>query len=112
MIRSVRVSQVLVNNKHSDRISDVTFNAAGIKSSLISHSEESIRESILSIWEGCKYLLSINLGYCQGITDVGLSALGHGCSQLQTINLSDCQGITDVGLSALRAIGILPNLLR
>ena len=50
---------------------------------------------------GCKNLQTISLRDCQGITDIGLSALVHGCNRLKTINLSRCKGITDIGLSAL-----------
>jgi hypothetical protein len=50
----------------------------------------------------CGQLQEIDLYDCQGITDIGVSALGHGCGQLQEIDLSGCQGVTDIGVSALQ----------
>jgi hypothetical protein len=58
-------------------------------------------ESILLIWEERRYLLSIDLTICRGITNLGLSERGHGFSQLQTVNLCNCRGITVIGLPAL-----------
>jgi Leucine Rich repeat len=98
--RRIRVTQVLVNVRHRNEVSDLTFEAVGISSGTVDD-EEGGDEYILSIWEGCQYLLSVGLGGCKRITDVGLSALAHGCSQLQTIHLSGCDEITDVGISAL-----------
>ena len=101
MMRAIHVTQVLVDPYHNDRVSDLTFVPVGITCGRNSYDDEAKYDSILSIWEGRKYLLSINLSKCQGITDIGLSALGRGCGQLHTINLSGCGSITDVGLSAL-----------
>jgi hypothetical protein len=67
----------------------------------------------LSKWKKRKYLLLINLSGCQGITDIGLSALGAGCRMLQVIDLGGCQGITEIGLSALaRGCGKLEKRIR
>ena len=38
-----------------------------------------------------KYLKSINLSSCQGITDVDESALGDGCGELHTSYIYNCQ---------------------
>ena len=95
------MTQVLVDLNHKDRVSDVTFVAVGIACGGISYDDEVKSDSIWSIWEERKYLLSINLSGCQGITDMGISALGRGCGQLHTINLSGCDDITDMGVSAL-----------
>ena len=101
MLRGIHVTQVLVDLNHKDRVSDVTFVAVGINCGGMSCVDEAKSDSIWSKWEERKYLLSINLDRCRGITDIGVSALGDGCGQLHTIDLSYCQGITDIGLSAL-----------
>jgi hypothetical protein len=46
-------------------------------------------------------LQTINLRYCQGITDIGLSALANGCGQLQTIKRSRFRGIIDISIKRL-----------
>ena len=95
IMRRIRLTHIQVNSKHRDRICKVIFEAVGI----------------LSIWKERKYLESIDLHDCEGITDICVSALGHGCSQLKTINLSGCQGITDIGVSALgRGCGQLQSI--
>jgi Leucine Rich repeat len=95
----VRVTQVLVNPAQQNTISDRTLQPTGIGDvrSLSSDHVNSSNEP--SIWEGSKYLKTLRLDGCQGITDIGLSALGHGCRQLQSIKLSHCHGITDIGTS-------------
>ena len=51
------------------------------------------------IWNGSKYLKSIDLNHCVRITDIGVSALGHGCGQMESIDLNHCVRITDIGVS-------------
>ena len=103
MLRGIHVTQVLADHNHKDRVSDLTFVAVGITCERIKCDDEVKSDSIWSIWEHRKNLLSMNLSGCQGITDMGVSALGDGCSQLHTIDLSGCRGITDMGVSALGA---------
>ena len=88
MLRGILVTQVLVDLYHKDRVSDVTFVAVSITCGGISNDDEVKDDSIWSIWEERRYLLSIDLSCCQNITDVGVSALGAGCGQLHTINLA------------------------
>ena len=88
MLRGIHVSHVLVDLNHKDRVSDVTFVAVSIACGGMSCVDEVKDDTIWSIWEERKYLLSINLGCCRGITDMGVSALGRGCGQLHTINHS------------------------
>ena len=101
MMRNIRVIHIQMKLDNSDRISDLTFEPVDISGTPASYGDEVENDSILSKWEGRKHLQSIDLHNCKGITDMGLSALGHGCGQLQTIDLSQCQCITDMGLSAL-----------
>jgi hypothetical protein len=82
MMRAIHVTQVLADPYHNDRVSDLTFVPVGITCGRISYDDEAKYDSILLIWEERKYLLSINLSKCQGITDIGISALGRGCGQL------------------------------
>jgi hypothetical protein len=101
MMRSIRVTQIIANRKHSERVSDLTFGAVGMNGSRTSCDEEVKSDDNFLMWEESKYVLSIDISGCQGITDLGLAAVDLRCRQLQTINLSGCQGIKDVGLAAL-----------
>jgi hypothetical protein len=92
---------MVVNLDLCDKTSDLTFEAVDTNCSGTSCGEEEIGDGVLSIWEGHKYLQSIDLYGCWGITDMVISALGHGCGQLHTVILSYCQGITEFGVSAL-----------
>ena len=78
---------MLVDLNHKDRVTDLTFVAVGITCGRIPCDDEVQGNSIWSIWEERKYLKSVDLSQCQGITDIGVSALGDGCGQLHTINL-------------------------
>ena len=80
ILRSIRITHILVSSKHRHRISEHIFEAI----------------NILSIWKERRYLESIDLSGCESITDIGVSALGHGCGQLQMINLHGCWGVTDM----------------
>ena len=53
------------------------------------------------IADNCLLLNSIDLHYCRGITDVGVSAIAHKRPILDKMNLFSCKGITYKGLSAL-----------
>ena len=103
ILRSISITQILVNLKHRDekRVSDLTFEAVGVNRGQKSCGEGQSGDSMLSIWEERKYLKSVNLSGCHGITDMVVSVLGDGCGQLQTIDLSCCDAITDMGVSAL-----------
>ena len=101
MLRGIHVTQVLVDHDHKDSVSDVTFVAVGITCGGMTCVDKLKSDSIWSIWEERKNLLTINLDGCRGITDISVSALGRGCGQLQTIDLNHCEGITDMGVSAL-----------
>jgi F-box and leucine-rich repeat protein 2/20 len=88
--RNIRLSQILVIASHRDKVSDLTFEAVGINCYPASCDEEVKDDSILSTWEGRKYVQTIDLSSCGGITDIGLSALCYRCDQLQTIDFEDC----------------------
>jgi Leucine Rich repeat len=99
--RNILVRQILVNSFHRNSLSDLTFRAVCINSSHLLYGEETKGDSILSRWGGWKYLESIDLRRCPGITDIRISALGQGCGQLQTFIVRNCPGIIDIGISAL-----------
>ena len=46
--------------------------------------------ALLSVAEMCAMVVSIELGGCEMITDVGLSWVGRGCPALETLVLRDC----------------------
>lgn len=58
---------------------------------------------------GLPALRAINLNWCYGVTDSGLSALGQ-CESLESVSLWSCEGITDVGVEALANLSKLKIL--
>ena len=56
---------------------------------------------VSAIAEGCHQLTSIDLSNCDGISDIGVSAIAEGCHQLTSIDLRGCQSISDIGVSAI-----------
>jgi hypothetical protein len=56
-----------------------------------------------------KYLTAINLRWCNGITDVGVSALTSHCGLLRSLDLSSCI-ITDLSLEAIAKLKFLKSL--
>ena len=51
--------------------------------------------------QGLSQVTSIDLHNCQGISDVGVSAIAQGCPLLTSIDLFGCHHISDVGVSAI-----------
>ena len=49
----------------------------------------------------CPLLISIDLSNCHRISNIGVSAIAEGCHHLTSINLSNCCRISDIGVSAL-----------
>ena len=74
ILRSISTTQILVNLKHRDRVSDLTFESVSINRGQKSCGEGESGDSILSVWKERKYLNSVNLSHCHGITDMGVSA--------------------------------------
>ena len=103
MMRCIRITQVLAKQDKCVKLSDGTFTLEAVDANVLRSvsCDDMVNNSDMIIWEGCRYLQSINLSRCLGITDIGVSALGHGCGQLQSIDLSSCTSITDIGVSAL-----------
>ena len=54
-------------------------------------------------WGIC-HLKSIDLSYCQNISDIGISALAEGCHDLTSVAFDDCQSLSDICVTAL-AVG-------
>jgi hypothetical protein len=69
---------MLVNLDLCDKTSDLTFEAVDTNCSGTPFGEEEKEHGLLSKWEGHKYLQSIDLCGCWGITDIGESALSLG----------------------------------
>ena len=44
--------------------------------------------ALMTIANGCPYLQSLNISWCDSITDEGIKALATGCTQLQSLNIS------------------------
>ncbi|KAF5179942.1 F-box protein skp2a [Thalictrum thalictroides] len=49
----------------------------------------------------CNQLQTLNLGWCEGITDVGVTSLAYGCPDLRALDLCGCVLITDESVVAL-----------
>ncbi|KAF3329322.1 F-box protein SKP2A-like protein [Carex littledalei] len=58
-------------------------------------------ESALAIGQNCNQLQSLNLGWCESITDKGVVCLASGCPNLRALDLCGCILITDESVIAL-----------
>jgi hypothetical protein len=56
---------------------------------------------MIALAQGCPLLSSIDLSYCQSITDAGIVALAQGCPQLRDVELQSCTAITHISIIAL-----------
>ncbi|CAI5957150.1 unnamed protein product [Closterium sp. NIES-65] len=53
--------------------------------------------------QGCKWLEVVNLGWCEGVTDRGVTAVARGCPGLRVVDLCGCYRITDASVVSLAA---------
>lgn len=44
----------------------------------------------------CSQLQSLNLGWCDNVSDVGVMSLAYGCPDLRTLDLCGCVRITGI----------------
>ncbi|XP_076891224.1 F-box protein SKP2A-like [Bidens hawaiensis] len=58
-------------------------------------------KALKAIGYNCRQLESINLGWCEGVGDVGVMSLAYGCPNLHAIDLCGCVFITDESVIAL-----------
>ena len=115
--RATRIQARKSDRTSNNRITDQTFAGLGflptLNASLSTRRSLSILRSIGSfILEKCRItnrevrkqgfsnLTSMDLNYCSGITDGGVSAIAQGCPHLTSINLTRSE-ITDISLSAI-----------
>uniref|UniRef100_A0A1J3FW47 F-box protein SKP2A n=1 Tax=Noccaea caerulescens TaxID=107243 RepID=A0A1J3FW47_NOCCA len=54
-----------------------------------------------AIGNNCNQLQSLNLGWCENISDDGVMSLAYGCPELRTLDLCGCVLITDESVVAL-----------
>jgi hypothetical protein len=52
---------------------------------------------------GCPSLASLNLAFCNSVTDAGLEKIAAGCPSLASLSLSECFIVTDAGLEKIAA---------
>lgn len=53
--------------------------------------------------QSCSQLQSLDLGGCKfEVTDAGLQAIAQHCASLRSINLRFCEQVTDVGVEAVQ----------
>lgn len=57
--------------------------------------------ALQAIGHYCNELQSLNLGWCENVTDVGVMSLAYGCPDLRTLDLCGCVLITDDSVIAL-----------
>ena len=60
-----------------------------------------LSKAVLIRSQGLSQVTSIDLHDCQGISDVGVSAIAQGCPLLTSIYLGGCHHISDIGVSAM-----------
>ncbi|XP_050224907.1 F-box/LRR-repeat protein 3 [Mercurialis annua] len=60
-----------------------------------------INDKGLECLSRCSELLSLKLGFCANISDIGLCYIASNCSKLQELDLYRCTGIGDDGVAAL-----------
>ncbi|KAH7423984.1 hypothetical protein KP509_12G084300 [Ceratopteris richardii] len=58
-------------------------------------------QALLALAENCSALQGLNLGWCEKVTDMGVSRLASWCSDLRSIDLCGCVEITDRSVIAL-----------
>eukprot|EP00252_Welwitschia_mirabilis_P011536 TRINITY_DN257_c0_g1_i2.p1 TRINITY_DN257_c0_g1~~TRINITY_DN257_c0_g1_i2.p1 ORF type:complete len:325 (-),score=42.46 TRINITY_DN257_c0_g1_i2:532-1506(-) len=57
--------------------------------------------ALQALAQNCHDLQSLNLGWCEKVTDVGVTSLAKGCPQLRAVDLCGCVLITDQSVIAL-----------
>ena len=56
-------------------------------------------DSFVTLFSGTSHMMThLDLGWCEQLTDSGLSAIAHACQQLKVLDFDSCENITDVGL--------------
>ncbi|KAK4801332.1 hypothetical protein SAY86_021819 [Trapa natans] len=65
-------------------------------------------KALQAIGRNCCQLQSLNLGWCENVSDVGVMSLAFGCPQLRVLDLCGCVRITDDSVIAL--VNGCPNL--
>ena len=56
-------------------------------------------DSFVTLFPGTSHIMThLDLGWCEQLTDSGLSAIAHACQQLKVLDFDNCENITDVGL--------------
>ena len=53
------------------------------------------------IGQYCNHLQSVNLGWCENVSDVGVMSLAYGCPDLRSLDLCGCVLITGTSLDEL-----------
>ncbi|KAI5597470.1 hypothetical protein POPTR_002G074700v4 [Populus trichocarpa] len=57
--------------------------------------------ALQAIGRNCSQLQSLNLGWCENVSDVGVMSLAYGCPDIRTLDLCGCVCITDDSVIAL-----------
>lgn len=57
--------------------------------------------ALQAIGDNCNQLHTLNLGWCENISDIGVMKLAYGCPDLKALDLCGCVQITDESVIAL-----------
>jgi F-box and leucine-rich repeat protein 1 (S-phase kinase-associated protein 2) len=52
--------------------------------------------NLQAIGRNCSQLQSLNLGWCENVSDVGVMSLAYGCPDIRTLDLCGCVCITGI----------------
>lgn len=55
---------------------------------------------VQAIGHYCNLLQSVNLGWCENVSDVGVMSLAYGCPDLRILDLCGCVLITGTSLNS------------
>jgi F-box and leucine-rich repeat protein 1 (S-phase kinase-associated protein 2) len=64
---------------------------------------------VQAIGHYCNELQSLNLGWCEQVSDVGVMSLAYGCPDLRTLDLSGCVLITGISFKITAVYIYLAN---
>lgn len=90
------------SNFSDTALMDLTASCTGLKYlNLCSCVRAASDRALQAIGQNCNQLQSLNLGWCESVTDKGVVCLASGCPNLRALDLCGCILITDESVIAL-----------
>ena len=65
-----------------------------------------ILQILIEIGRNCIHLKSLNISYCDNITDTAMSEISRNCIHLQSLNIGESSKITDNSRKLFKRKGI------